>query len=153
VIFQSVVFAAMRHGMEVQAEGIRPRIKPWQEPRDPAGEQLLLILPNRTIRIVGGEGRLWQDVQAGEQPEGLVEIEVADVTTSFLVDQFQGQQTQQGRGGRNHTRTRITGLPDQFVKPQLCQQRPEREDARDAGLQRRRRLQKRAGSDVGDRSP
>ena len=136
--------------MEVQAERVRLGIESRQQAGDPSGEQTLLILPDRTVRIVGGEGRLRQDVQAGEEPQGLVEIEVADVTTPFLVDQFQGQQAQQGRGGRDHAGAGVTGLLDQVVEAQLRQERPEDEEARDAGLQRRSHLLERAGSDIGD---
>ena len=150
VVFQAVVLAAMRDRVEVQAERVGPGIESRQQAGDPSGEQALLILPDRPVRVVGGEGRLRQDVQAREEPQGLVEIEVADVTPPFLVDQFQGQQAQQGRGGRDHAGAGVTRLPDQVVEAQLGQERPEDEDARDTGLQRRRHLLERAGSDVGN---
>jgi hypothetical protein len=85
-----------------------------------------------------------------QESQGLVEIEVADVTTPFLVDQFQGQQAQQCRGGRDHAGAGVTCPPDQVVKAQLGQERPEDEEARDTGLQRRGHLLERAGSDVGN---
>ena len=44
----------------------------------------------------------------------------------------------------------ITGLFDQFVEAQLCQEPHKGEEARDARLQRRRHLLERAGADIGD---
>ena len=44
-----------------------------------------------------------QDIQAGEQSEGLVEVEIGDLAASFFVEQFEGQQTEQGRWRWDHT--------------------------------------------------
>ena len=101
--------------MEVQAERVGLGIESRQQAGDPSGEQTLLILPDRPVRVVGGKGRLRQDVQAREESQGLVEIEVTDVTTPFLVNQLQGQQAQQCRGGRDHAGAGVTGLLDQVA--------------------------------------
>jgi hypothetical protein len=150
VVLQPVVLAAMGDRVEIQAERVGLGIEPGQQLGDPSGEQALLILPDRAVRIVGGESRFGQDVEAGEDPQRLVKIEVADVASPFLVDQLQGQQAQQRRGRRDHAGAGVTGLLDQLAEAQLRQQRPEGEEAGNAGLERRRLLLERACSDVGD---
>jgi hypothetical protein len=44
------------------------------------------------IGVVGREGLLGGDVETGEQANGLVAVEVVDVTASLLVEQFQRQE-------------------------------------------------------------
>ena len=54
------------------------------------------------IGVFGGERRLGQDVQAGEETECLITVEITEVTTSLLVQQLQGEQVQQRAGGGHH---------------------------------------------------
>jgi hypothetical protein len=150
MVFQPVVLAAMRDRVEVQTERVGLGIESRQQLGDPSGEQALLILTRGAVRIVGGEGRFGQDVEAGKESQRLVEIEVADVASPFLVDQLQGQQAQDRRGRRDHVRAGVTGWLDQFLESQLRQERPEDEEAGDSGLERRREFLERTGSGVGD---
>jgi hypothetical protein len=60
--------------------------------------------------------------------------------TPFLVDQLQGQQAQQRRGGRDHAGAGVAGLFDQFSETQLRQERPEDKEAGNACLERRHLL-------------
>jgi hypothetical protein len=148
VIFQPVVLAAMRNRVEVQAERVGLRIESRQQLGDPSGEQSVLILSEGAVRIVGGEGRFRQDVESGKESQRLVEIEVADVAPPFLVDQLEGQQAQQRRGRRDHAGAGVTGLFDEFAETQLRQERPKDKETGNAGLERRRLVPERAGSDV-----
>ena len=53
-----------------------------------------------------------QDLQAREQAEGLIEVEVTDVAAALLVQQLRGQEAEPG-GGRGHPlRRAIAGLSD-----------------------------------------
>ena len=52
-------------------------------------------------------------------------IEIGDVAASFLVEQFQGQQTEQSRWRWHHTRTGITRLSNHVIKPESGQERQE----------------------------
>jgi len=138
-------------GVEVQAERVRLWIELRKQPGYPPGKQSLLVFPNRTVRIVGCESCLWQDVQAGEESQCLVKTEVGDVTPPFLVDQLQSEQAQQRRGCRDHLRARVARLFDEFVESQLCQERPEYEDTRNTSVKWCFGFQERARSDIGYR--
>src|SRR5262249_28571567 len=88
------------------------------------------------VRVVGRERLLGEDVEPGEQAEGLVEVEIADMATAFLVEELQRQQRQQrGRRG-DHLRAGIAGLNDQAIEAQLHQQGQEEEDTGDARAER-----------------
>jgi hypothetical protein len=89
--------------------------------------------PLGAVGVVGGVGGLGQDVEAGEQAEGLIEVEIADVTASLLIEQLQRQQAQQSTGGGYHRRARIAGLVDDLVEAQPSQQGQEQKEAGDAG--------------------
>jgi len=78
---------------------------------------------------------LGQNIQAGEQAKGFVEVEVGDVATSFLVEQFQGQQTEQRRRGWDHTRAGIARLSHQVIEPKSGQEREEEKDPGHARLE------------------
>ena len=78
----------------------------WEEQRrqlaNPGSEELLLLGALGAVGVIGGEGFLGQDVQAGEPAQSLVEVEVVDVAATFLVEQFQDQQAEQGADGGDH---------------------------------------------------
>ena len=109
-------FAALGDVMGVQARRITPggnRVKVEAESgsvgkeqrgqlREPSRQQAVLVLPLRPIGVVRSEGGLGKDIEPGEQAECLVKMKITDVTAAFLVEQFQGQQTQQGTGRRHH---------------------------------------------------
>lgn len=88
------------------------------------------------VGVVGRERLLGEDVEAGEQAEGPVAIEVVDVTAAFLVEQFQRQERQQCTRGGHHRRAGIPCLRDQTVEAESGQQRHEEEEARDARAER-----------------
>jgi hypothetical protein len=87
------------------------------------------------VREVRGKALLRQNVQPGEQSQGLLEIEIINVAASLLVQQFQCQQAQQRGIGRHHLRSRIASLVHQFVEPQPRQERQEQEQPRHARSQ------------------
>lgn len=58
------------------------------------------MIPLGAIGVLGGISGLGQDVQAGEEAQALITVEVANMTTPLLIQEFQGQQAQQGAGGR-----------------------------------------------------
>ena len=89
---------------------------------------------------------LGQDVQAGEEAQALIAVEVADMAPPLLVQEFQGQQAQQGAGGRDHLRAGIARLGDEVIEAESGQQRQEQEDARNGGAQPPSGLQVQASS-------
>src|SRR6266702_8842002 len=58
----------------------------WQQQRghlrQPAVQQPVLLLPLCAVGVVGGEGRLREDIESSEQPERLIKIKVTDVTAA-----------------------------------------------------------------------
>ena len=95
-----------------------------------------MLVAHGPVGVVGGERLLGQDVEAGEQAEGLVAVEVVDMTAAFLVEQLQRQQRQQGAGGGDHLRAGIPGLGDEAIEAEPGQEGQEEEDARDARAER-----------------
>ena len=135
VVVQGGGIAPERDGMEVQREDLPLGEQQWCQGGDPAGEELLLVAPLGAVGVVGGERGLGQDVEAREEAEGLVEVEVADVTAPFLVEQLQGEQAQQGGGGGHHLRAGIARTLDDLVEAEASQQGQEEEDPGDPSPQ------------------
>jgi hypothetical protein len=121
--------------MEVEREGVGPGEQRGAQGRYPAAEQPQLVRAGGPIRVVGGEGLLGEDVQAGEEAQGLVEVEVVDVAAPLLVEELQRQQGQD-RGGRgDHLRAGVGRGDDESVEADLGQQGEEEEGAGRAGSQ------------------
>jgi hypothetical protein len=99
---------------------------------DPAGEEWLLRGASRAVGVIGGVGGLGQDVEAGEQAEGLIGVEIADRTASPLIESLQRQEAEQGVGGGHHPRAGIAGVVDDRVEAQACQRGQEPEDSGDS---------------------
>ncbi|WP_168165329.1 hypothetical protein [Singulisphaera acidiphila] len=95
-----------------------------------------MLVTARAVRVVSGERLLGQDVEANEQAEGFVAVEVVDMAPSLFVEQFQCQQREQRTGGGDHLRVRIPRLSDEPIETEPSQVRQEEEDARDAGVDR-----------------
>ena len=74
--------------MEVQREDLPLGGQQRCQGGDPAGEELLLVVPLGAVGVIGGVGVLGQDVEAREQAEGLIEVEIADVTARSLSSNF-----------------------------------------------------------------
>jgi hypothetical protein len=70
--------------------------------RQPSGQQPVLMPALRAVGVVRGAGRLREDIEPSEQPEHLIKIKVINVTAPFLIQQLQGQQTQQRTRGWDH---------------------------------------------------
>ena len=68
-------------------------------------------------------------IQAGKEAEGLIEVEVVDVTAPFLVEELERQQRQQGAQGGDHLRAGIASLGHDLIEAKLDQQRQEQEGA------------------------
>src|SRR5262249_14475712 len=88
VVLQGFRLASVGDGVEVQAKGLGLREQQRCQPSDPAGQKPLLLRALGAVGVVGGIALLGQDVEAGEQPQGLIEIEVTDVATTLLVEQL-----------------------------------------------------------------
>jgi hypothetical protein len=99
---QSRGIAPKGDGMEVQGEVIPVGEEPGCQCGDPAREEPLLMITLGAIGVFGSERRLGQDVQAGEETEWLITVEITDVTPSLLIQQLQGEQAQQRAGGGDH---------------------------------------------------
>ena len=146
VILQGGGIAPERDGVEVQGEGPPLGEQERGQGRDPTGEEALLMIPLGAIGVLGGISGLGQDVQAGEEAQALITVEVADMAPPLLIQELQGQQAQQGAGGRDHLRAGIARLRDEVIEAELGQQRQEQEDARDGGAHAPSRLQVQASS-------
>ena len=134
MVLQGLGVAAVRDRVAIEAEGLGLGKQERHQAGDPPREELLLVGSRGAIGVVGGIALFGQDVQAGEQAERLVEVEVADVAAAFFVEQLQRQQAEQcGRGG-NHARAWIRGLSDQGVETQAGQQGEEQKDTSHAGV-------------------
>src|SRR4051794_18849839 len=121
--------------MEVEREGVGLGEQRGTQSRHPAAEQPELVLAGGPIRVIGDEGLLGEDVQPGEEAEGLIEVEVVDVAASLLVEELQRQQGQD-RGGRgDHLRAGIGRGDDEPVEVDLSQQGQEEEDPGRTGPQ------------------
>ena len=88
------------------------------------------------VGVVGGERLLGQDVEPGEQAEGLVTVEIVDMTAAFLVEQLERQQRQQGAGGGDHLRAGIPGRGDEAIEAEAGQEWQEEEDAHETRVER-----------------
>jgi hypothetical protein len=119
--------------MEVQREDLPLGEQQGCQGGDPAGEELLLVAPLGAVGVVSGESGLGQDIEAREQAESLIEVEIADVTTPLLVEQLQGEQAQQGAGGGHQVRSGIAREVDDLVEAEASQQGQEQEDPGDPG--------------------
>jgi hypothetical protein len=114
--------------MEVQREGVGLGEQRGAQGRDPAAEQAQLVLAGRAVRVSGGEGLLREDVQAGEEAQGLVEVEVVDVAASLLVEELQSQEGQDRCGRGDHLRAGVVRSGDEPVEADSGQQGEEEED-------------------------
>lgn len=75
-----------------------------------------------TIQIINNETLFQQNIQTNKQSHNLLEIEVINVTTTFLVQQLERQQTEQHNVNKNHIRSQIANPTNQLVKTQPYQQ-------------------------------
>ena len=128
VVLEDFGFTPKGDGMEIEAEFLGLGKQQRSQAGDPSGQQSLLAGPRGAVGVVGGIALLGQDIQAGEQAEGLVEVEIGDVAASFLVEQFQGQQTEQRRRRWDHARAGIARLSHQVIEPESGQERQEEKD-------------------------
>src|SRR5215831_20391150 len=101
----------------------------------PAGQETVLMLPLRAVGVVSGKGRCREDLEPSEQPEGRIKIKVTDVTATFLVQQLQGEQTEQRLGGWDHTRAGIIRLGHAVVETDTRQKWQEEENTGDPRAQ------------------
>lgn len=116
MIVQGSGIATERDRVEVQRERLRCGEQQGCQAGDPTGQELLLVAPLGAIGVVGGEGRLGQDVQPGEETEGLVAVEVVDVAPPLFVRELQGQQAQEGTDGGDHARAGVARPLHQLVE-------------------------------------
>ena len=121
--------AAVGDGMEVEREPRGIGEHHWSQRFDPPLQESLLLVPTSAVRIIGCERLLGENVEPGEQAEGLVEVEVSDRAAALLVEELQRQQGQHRSRGGDHCRAGILGRRDQAVEAQLRQQGREEEDA------------------------
>src|SRR6266705_1507034 len=121
---------AIGNGVKIEAERRRFGRQQRGQVRQPSGQQSVLMLPLRAVGVVGGKGGLREDIKPREQPECLIKIKVTNVTAPFLVQQLQGQQTQQRTRGWDHARAGIISLSNESVESDLSQQRQKEENTR-----------------------
>src|SRR6266571_6544486 len=92
--------------------------------------------------VVCGEGRLREDIEPSAQPERLIKMKVTDMTAAFLVQQLQGQQTQQRTRGWDHARAGIISFGNEVVESDTSQKRQEEENPCDPRAQAAARRQR-----------
>ena len=119
------------NGVKIETERRRFGQQQWDHMRQPSGQQTVLMLPLRAVGVVGGKGRLREDIAPSEQPECLIKIKVTDMTAAFLVQQLQGEQTEQCTRCRDHTRAGIISLGNELVESDTRQQRQEEKNTGD----------------------
>lgn len=78
--------------VEVEGEPVGGREHQWGQGLDPTLQEAQLLGAFGPVGVVGGEGLLRGDVEASEQADGLVAVEVVDVTAPLLVEQLQRQE-------------------------------------------------------------
>jgi len=110
--------------------------------RQPSGQQTVLMSPLGAVGVVRGEGRLWENIEPSEQPERLIKMKVTDVTAALLVQQLQGQQTQQRTRGWDHARAGIISFGNELVESDTRQKRQEEENPCDPRAQAASRRQR-----------
>jgi hypothetical protein len=71
--------------MEVQGEGLGLPEQQAGQAADPAGQEGTLLRAVAAVGVLRQEGLLGQHVEASEQAQGLVEVEVIDVAAPLLV--------------------------------------------------------------------
>lgn len=99
MVFQLGLVAALRDGVDIEVEDLGFGKQRRRELADPAVQELFLMMALRALRIIGREGFLGQDIEAGEESEGCVEIEVVEVAAAFFVEEFEDEQAEPGVGG------------------------------------------------------
>src|SRR5262249_41049677 len=117
---------------------------------DPTGQQLLLLRPFAAVGVGSQKRPLGEHIQAGEQAQARVAVEVVDVAAAFLVHELQQQQAEQRGGGGNDRRAGVAGAADELLKAQRGEQGQEQEHARQAAAQATPRDQAQ-GSRIGSR--
>ncbi len=142
--------ALKREVMAVERRGVAPEGDRMEVEREPLGlgeedrsqgldpplQQAALLVADGPVRVGGGERLLGGDVEAGEEAEGLVAVEVIDMTPSLLVEQLQRQKREQCGGGGDHPRAGVPGLGNEPIEAEPGQEGQEKEDARDARADR-----------------
>jgi hypothetical protein len=131
VVFQLGLLTAVRDGVEIEVEDFGLGKQPRRELADPGAQELFLVMALGAIRIIGRERFLRQDIEAGEESEGFIEIEVVDMTAAFLVEEFEDQQTEDGVGGGNHARAGVASVANQALEAELGEQRHKQEQPGD----------------------
>jgi len=69
---------------------------------EPCRQQAMGMFPLCAGGGVGGKGRLGEHSESRKEPECLIDIAVADMAATFLGQQLQGEQAEQGAGSRDH---------------------------------------------------
>src|SRR2546422_485817 len=85
-------------GMQVEAEGGGVRQEQRRQRGEPCRQQAMWMFPWCAVGGVGGTGRLGEHSESRKEPERLIDMEVADRAATFLVQQLQGEQAEQGAG-------------------------------------------------------
>ncbi len=152
MIVQLGVVAAIGDGVEIEIEDLRFGKQQRSESADPTAQQLFLVAALGAVGIIRNERFLRQDVESGEESESFIEIEVVDVAASFLVEEFEDQQAEQGVGRGNHSGTRITGLVDELIEAELSQHWEKQEQTGNARAERAFSVQGEQSA-VGDGGP
>src|SRR5262249_23237322 len=116
----------------------------------PAGQQSALLSAARTVGVGRGVGLLGQDVEAGEQTQGFVDVEVVDGAAPLLVEPLQRQEAQQGGAGGHPARARIGGRAKGGGEADVAERGKKGEGPRQAGTEAAARGQAQ-GAAVGDR--
>src|SRR5579862_614781 len=127
MIVQAVGVASIGDGVKIEVESLGLGEQDRRELGDPAGDEFFLVCSLRAIGIVGGEGFFGQDVEASEEAQSAVKVEVINMAVTFFVEEFQNQETEQGVDSGDHLRAWIFGVTDEAVEAELSQERQKQE--------------------------
>ena len=127
--------AAIGDGMEIEVERLGVGEQKRRDAFGPTGQKRLLMGAKAAIGIIGREGFFGEDIEAGEEPEGGVEVEIVDIAASFFVEELEDEEAEQGAARRNHFRTRIARLLAEPIETEFGEEREKEKQAGDRSAQ------------------
>jgi hypothetical protein len=126
-------FAAIGDGVKIEIDEFGIGEQERGDTADPVCQESFLMGTETAIGVIGGEGLFGKDIEAGEEAEGGVEVEIVDMAASFLVEKFEDEEAEQSAGWGNHVGARVARLLAELIEAEL---REEGEKEKQAGDRR-----------------
>lgn len=123
--------APIGDGMEVEVERLCVGEQEQPDAFGPVGQESLLMGAKAAIGIIGREGFFGEDIEAGKEPKGGVEVEVVNMAASFFVEEFEDEEAEQGAARRNHFGPGIARLLAKPIEAKFGEEREKEKQASD----------------------